>query len=204
MANPSVTSLPMRLRNSRSWYITDLSESTNLDAGFSLARGHNDVALIRRPEDFGVSRLYGIDAWPNFAARFGLEVDGYVEPKPGIPPSPRHTLDLINQMKTHNIKLILVEPYFDSKTPNSVAQAVGGEAIVLLPSVGGVPAVSTYFNLFDYDVNLPDCLDHGNRGFDARYLSFRPAGSADRCGHRVYIRIGIGSAGHRQGIADAK
>ena len=28
-------------------------------------------------------------SWPNFAERFGLDVMGYVEPKPGIPPSPR-------------------------------------------------------------------------------------------------------------------
>ena len=33
-------------------------------------------------------------SWPNFAERFGLDVIGYVEPKPGIPPSPQHTLDL--------------------------------------------------------------------------------------------------------------
>lgn len=93
-------------------------------------------------------------SWPNFARRFGIEVDGYIEPKPGIPPSPSHTLALINQMKSHNIKLIWVEPYFDTKTPNSVARAVGGEAIVLMPSVGGVPEITSYFKLFDYDLNL--------------------------------------------------
>jgi ABC-type Zn uptake system ZnuABC Zn-binding protein ZnuA len=91
---------------------------------------------------------------PNFAKRFGLDVVDYVEPKPGIPPTPSHTLELINKMKQQNIKLILVEPYFDMRTPNSVAQAVGGTAIVLLPSVGGEKQVQTYFQLFDYDVNL--------------------------------------------------
>jgi len=72
-------------------------------------------------------------SFPNFAKRFGLNIVDYVEPKPGIPPTPSHTLDLINRMKQENIKLILVEPYFDMKTPNSVAQQVGGTAIVLLP-----------------------------------------------------------------------
>jgi zinc/manganese transport system substrate-binding protein len=91
---------------------------------------------------------------PNFAKRFGLDVVDYVEPKPGIPPTPSHTLELINKMKQQNIKLILVEPYFDMRTPNSIAQAVGGTAIVLLPSVGGEKQVQTYFQLFDYDVNL--------------------------------------------------
>jgi zinc/manganese transport system substrate-binding protein len=93
-------------------------------------------------------------SFPNFAKRFGLNIVDYVEPKPGIPPTPSHTLELINKMKQENIKLILVEPYFDMKTPNSVAQQVGGTAIVLLPSVGGEKQVQTYFQLFDYDINL--------------------------------------------------
>jgi len=93
-------------------------------------------------------------SFPNFSKRFGLNIVDYVEPKPGIPPTPSHTLELINRMKQENIKLILVEPYFDMKTPNSVAQAVGGTAIVLLPSVGGEKQVQTYFQLFDYDINL--------------------------------------------------
>lgn len=93
-------------------------------------------------------------SWPNFAKRFGLEVVDYVEPKPGIPPTPSHTLDLIGRMKREGIKVILVEPYFDLRTPNSVAQQTGGEVVVLLPSVGGVKDVKDYFQLFDYDVRL--------------------------------------------------
>src|SRR4051812_48955217 len=61
-------------------------------------------------------------SFPNFAERFGLDIIGYVEPRPGIPPSPQHTLDLINEMKRQNVKLILVEPYFDLKTPNAIAR----------------------------------------------------------------------------------
>ena len=93
-------------------------------------------------------------SWPNFAKRFNLDVIGYVEPKPGIPPTPSHTLEVINTMKREGVKLILVEPYFDLRTPNSIANAVGGEVLVLLPSVGGVKEVNTYFELFDYDINL--------------------------------------------------
>jgi zinc/manganese transport system substrate-binding protein len=93
-------------------------------------------------------------SFPNFAKRFQLNIVDYVEPKPGIPPTPSHTLELINEMKRDNIKLILVEPYFDMRTPNSIAQQTGGTAIVLLPSVGGVKEVQTYFQLFDYDINL--------------------------------------------------
>jgi len=93
-------------------------------------------------------------SFPNFAERFGLEVIGYVEPRPGIPPSPQHTLDLINEMKKRNVKLVLVEPYFDLKTPNSIGRATGAEVLVMPPSVGGVKDVTDYFTLFDYDINL--------------------------------------------------
>ena len=93
-------------------------------------------------------------SWPNFCERFGLVVVDYVEPKPGIPPTPAHTLEVINTMKRENIKLVLVEPYFDLRTPNSIASATGGTVLVLLPSVGGVKEVTDYFKLFDYDINL--------------------------------------------------
>ena len=93
-------------------------------------------------------------SFSNFAARFKLQIAEYVEPKPGIPPSPSHTLDVINLMKREGIKLVLVEPYFDMRTPESIAHGVGGTALVLLPSVGGEKPVTTYFQLFDYDINL--------------------------------------------------
>ena len=93
-------------------------------------------------------------SFPNFAERFGLDVVGYVEPKPGIPPTPQHTLDLINEMKKANVKVVLVEPYFDLKTPNSIGRATGAEVLVMPPSVGGVKEASDYFKLFDYDLNL--------------------------------------------------
>jgi len=93
-------------------------------------------------------------SWPNFCERFGLVVVDYVEPKPGIPPTPQHTLDVINTMKRENIKLIMVEPYFDLKAPNKIASDVGGQVVVLMPSVGGNKEITTYFQLFDYDINL--------------------------------------------------
>jgi zinc/manganese transport system substrate-binding protein len=93
-------------------------------------------------------------SWPNFAERFGLEIVGYVEPRPGIPPSPRHTLELIGEMKRQGVKLILVEPYFDLKTPKAIARETGATVLVMLPSVGGEKGVDDYLKLFDYDVAL--------------------------------------------------
>jgi zinc/manganese transport system substrate-binding protein len=93
-------------------------------------------------------------SFPNFAERFGLNIVGYVEPKPGIPPTPQHTLDLIGDMKQQNVKIVLVEPYFDLKTPNSIGRATGAEVLVMLPSVGGANDVTDYLALFDHDINL--------------------------------------------------
>jgi len=91
---------------------------------------------------------------PNLADRFGLNIIGYVEPRPGIPPTPSHTLDLINEMKRQNVKLVLIEPYFDLKTPNAIGRETGAKVLVMPPSVGGVKEVTDYFKLFDYDINL--------------------------------------------------
>ena len=93
-------------------------------------------------------------SWPALTGRFGLVVVDYVEPLPGIPPTPSHTLEVINTMKRENIRVILVEPYFDLRTPNSIAEKTGGKVVVLLPSVGGVKEVKGYIQLFDYDLNL--------------------------------------------------
>ena len=94
-------------------------------------------------------------SWPNFMERFGLEVIGYVEPKPGIPPSPSHTIELIDEMKRGGIKLIVVEPYFSLKTPQAIANQVpGGQVVVLAPSVGGAKEAIDYIQLFEYDINL--------------------------------------------------
>jgi ABC-type Zn uptake system ZnuABC Zn-binding protein ZnuA len=93
-------------------------------------------------------------SWPNFMERFGLNVIGYVEPKPGIPPTPSHTTDLVQEMKRQGAKLIVVEPYFDLKTPQAIVNAIGGgEVLVLAPSVGGSKEATDYIQLFEYDVN---------------------------------------------------
>ena len=91
-------------------------------------------------------------SWPNFMERWGLDVIGYVEPKPGIPPSPQHSLEVIDAMKQQGAKLIIVEPYFDLKTPQSIATQVSGKVLVLAPSVGGTKEATDYIQLFEYDV----------------------------------------------------
>src|SRR5215471_5922537 len=73
------------------------------------------------------------DSWPNFAKHFKLDVVGHIEPKPGIPPSPTHTLEIINLIDKEKIGVILVEPYFDLKTPNYIATKTSAKVVVFYP-----------------------------------------------------------------------
>ena len=92
-------------------------------------------------------------SWPNFMERWGLNVIGYVEPKPGIPPTTSHTVDLIAEMKRQGARLIVVEPYVPDKTALSIAAQVGGQVLKLAPSVGGTKEATDYIQLFEYNVN---------------------------------------------------
>jgi ABC-type Zn uptake system ZnuABC Zn-binding protein ZnuA len=93
-------------------------------------------------------------SWANFVDRFGLDVVGYVEPRPGIPPSPGHTFDLTKEMKRLGVKIILVEPYFDVKTPNAIARDTGARVLAMAPAVGAEKGITDYITLFEYDINL--------------------------------------------------
>jgi zinc/manganese transport system substrate-binding protein len=94
------------------------------------------------------------NSWPNFLKRFHLKAAGYIEPKPGIPPTPSHTVEIINMMREKKVPIILMEPYFDDKTPKAVAEKTGAKLLRFIPSVGGVPEARDYIALFDYDVKL--------------------------------------------------
>jgi zinc/manganese transport system substrate-binding protein len=93
------------------------------------------------------------NSWPNFAKYFKLDVVGFLEPKPGIPPTPQHNLEIINLMQREKVPLILMEVYFDRKTPDFVASKTGAKVLMLTPSVGGEPSAKDYVSLFDTDVD---------------------------------------------------
>ncbi|MEJ2636607.1 MAG: metal ABC transporter substrate-binding protein [Calditrichia bacterium] len=88
--------------------------------------------------------------WIYFATLFGLNIIGYVEPKPGIPPSPRHVEQLIQRIRQDNVKVILAANYFDERKVREIAEKIKGTAVVVPLSVDGVPEVRNYFQLMDY------------------------------------------------------
>jgi zinc/manganese transport system substrate-binding protein len=89
------------------------------------------------------------DSWPYFGHRFGLEIDIFLEPKPGIPPSPSHLAEVIAQMKAQKIKAIIVEPYHDRKIAERVASATGAKVVDFAQYPGALPDTDTYIKLID-------------------------------------------------------
>lgn len=89
------------------------------------------------------------DSWPYFAHRFGVEIDVFLEPKPGIPPSPSHLAEVIDQMKAQKIKAIIVEPFHDRKIAEKVAGATGAKVVDFAQYPGGLPNTESYVKLMD-------------------------------------------------------
>lgn len=85
-----------------------------------------------------------------FAHRFGLHIVGTVEPKPGVPPTPSHTLDLIRIAKHEHVRATIVEQWFNTSVPAMIKRETGVPYVVIPTSVGGYPQIKTYFDLFDY------------------------------------------------------
>jgi zinc/manganese transport system substrate-binding protein len=89
------------------------------------------------------------DSWPYFAHRFGISIDIFLEPKPGIPPSPSHLAEVIAQIKTQHVKAIIVEPFHDRKIAEKVASATGAKVVDFAQFPGGLPGTDTYVSLID-------------------------------------------------------
>ena len=91
--------------------------------------------------------------WAYFGELFGLKIRNYVEPRPGIPPSPRHVEEVVKQMREEDIGVIIAANYYDETRVNSIAQKVGAKAVIVPLGVGGTPAARDYFSLIDVIVS---------------------------------------------------
>ena len=92
-------------------------------------------------------------SWRYFAEYNGMNIVAFMEPKPGVPPSPSHLVEVINAMKRTGAKVIVMEPFYDRKTADLVARQTNAKVLILPPSVGGVQGISDYVALMKYDMD---------------------------------------------------
>src|SRR6478736_4522277 len=90
--------------------------------------------------------------WVYFETRFGLNIVDFMEPKPGIPPSPSQLVKVIKEIQANNIKVIISSPYFTTSSSDVVAKQTGVKELTLATSVGAFDSIKNYFDLFDYDI----------------------------------------------------
>jgi ABC-type Zn uptake system ZnuABC Zn-binding protein ZnuA len=90
--------------------------------------------------------------WPYFARRFGISVIGFLEPKPGLPPTTKHLNDLIESMRGQGAKVILANPYFDPRFAQFVAERTGAQVVSIAHMVGARAGTDDYISMVDYDV----------------------------------------------------
>lgn len=92
--------------------------------------------------------------WCYFENRFELKIVDFMEPKPGIPPTPSQLVKIIKEVKENNIKVIITSPYFTASSSDVVSKQTGAKTLVLATSVGAFDAIKNYYDLFDYNIKL--------------------------------------------------
>jgi ABC-type Zn uptake system ZnuABC Zn-binding protein ZnuA len=90
--------------------------------------------------------------WPYFARRFGIQMVGFMEPKPGLSPTTKHLQDLVEKMRAEKVKVILTSPYFDLRHAQFVSKNTGAKIVPLAHQVGARTGTDDYFSLMDYNV----------------------------------------------------
>ena len=91
--------------------------------------------------------------WVYFETRFGLQIVDFMEPKPGIPPTPSQLVKVIKEVPANKIKVIISSPYFTTSSSDVVAKQTGVKELTLATSVGAFDSVKDYFGLFDYNID---------------------------------------------------
>jgi len=92
-------------------------------------------------------------SWIYFTDQYGIKVVGFVEPKPGIPPTPSHNADVINLIKKSGAKIIVMENYYSDAAPNQISQITGVKVLKVPVGLFGTEGIDSYFKMMDYIVD---------------------------------------------------
>jgi ABC-type Zn uptake system ZnuABC Zn-binding protein ZnuA len=91
-------------------------------------------------------------SWSYFVQRYGMEVAGEIEPKPGIAPTPGHLAKLVRLIEEQNVPIIIKEHYFSNRYPKFLSDKTGIKVLTLPNMSGGSPDVEGYFNFIDHNI----------------------------------------------------
>jgi ABC-type Zn uptake system ZnuABC Zn-binding protein ZnuA len=91
------------------------------------------------------------DLWPYFARRYGLEIVGYLEPSPGVPPTTKHLGELIAKMKDAGVRVVLTAPYFDQRHGRFVSERTGAKIVPMAHQSGGRPGTDDYLEMVKFN-----------------------------------------------------
>jgi zinc/manganese transport system substrate-binding protein len=92
-------------------------------------------------------------SWIYFADRFGINIAGYIEPKPGIPPTPSHNANIIKLIQRKNINLIVMDVFYSDSAPNQIASITGAKVLKIPTQVYGLENITSYIELIDNMIN---------------------------------------------------
>lgn len=84
---------------------------------------------------------------------FGLINIGTIEPLPGIPPSSKHTLEIIELIKSQKPCCILHDVYHSTKTAEFISQKSGIKVILMPHDIEALESIDNLGSLFDHLVN---------------------------------------------------
>jgi zinc/manganese transport system substrate-binding protein len=102
----------------------------------------------------GASVIAYHNEWVYFEDRFGFTIVDFLEPKPGIPPTPSSLVKVISTIREKKVPVIITSPYFTLDAAEMVAGQTGARIAVLATNVGAFDGVSSYYDLFDYNVRV--------------------------------------------------
>lgn len=88
-------------------------------------------------------------SWSYLAKRYGLQVVGEVEPKPGLPPSPRHLAELTETMKSQGVKVVFIEPWYPERSLGGLIESTGAHLVKLYTTCGATPQTESYLDYMD-------------------------------------------------------
>jgi ABC-type Zn uptake system ZnuABC Zn-binding protein ZnuA len=100
----------------------------------------------------GVPMVAYHNSWPYFARRFRLDIIGFIETKPGVPPSPSHLAEIVRDMRARSARVVVREPHEPERDVAFVARRAGAQVVTLAASVGALPGADDYISLFDVNV----------------------------------------------------